>query len=303
LATPLRSNTKEKTKTTGRRLGLNEREQLGANKAVSRIIPVGDVEDYLNILVYARGGMGKTTFGASSGLKTLIIDFNEQGTISVKKRPNTFRYEVQYWEELDWIYWLLKSGKHDYEVVVLDTVTSMANICMKWVLGDEASRDASRDPMVPDKRGWGKVGELMKLRITDFRNLPLHTVFTAHERVTETEDEETDETHVEVVPSLSPAPREALIGAVHVIGRLYTREVEVVDKTKKKSIKKSERRMLIGPHPRYVSKVRIDPDQPIQPPRIVRNPTMKYFINVILPKIDKSGVDTATLKEETDGSI
>lgn len=296
MATPLASNVKKKK---AKRSGsvLSEREEIGAEKARSRLIPVGDIKDFLNILVFGRGGMGKTTFGASSGLRTLIIDFNEQGTISVKRRPNTIVYVVQYWKELDWVYWMLKSGKHDFEVVVLDTVTSMANICMKSVLGDEHSRDASRDPMTPDKRHWGKVGELMKLRITDFRNLPLHTVFTAHERVTETENEDDDDTHTEVVPSLSPAPREALIGAVHVVGRLYTREVTVIDKKKKKSVKKYERRMLIGPHERYVSKVRIDPEQKVQPPRVVRNPTMKYFIDVILPVIDQSGVDTAVLKE------
>lgn len=283
MATPLRSNDKKKKI----RRGPSEKEIAGAAKAEKLIVPVGDVEDYLNILVYGRGGTGKTTFAASSGLKTLIIDFNEQGTISVKRQPNTFRYDVQYWEELDWIYWYLKAGKHDYEVVVLDTVTSMASICMKFALGDEVSRDASRDPLVPDKRAWGKVGQLMQLRIADFRNLPLHTVFTAHERITESEDEQTEETVTEVVPSLSPAPRETLIGAVHVIGRLYTRDIESIDKKTKKKVTKPERRLLIGPHPKYVSKVRIDPSAPVQPPKIVRNPTMRYFIDTILPVVEK----------------
>ena len=283
MATPLRANPKKKRRT------LSEKEKVGADKAEKRIIPVGEVEDYANILAYARGKVGKTTFGASAApeLKTLIIDFNEQGTISVKKRKNVFRYEVQYWEELDWIFWYLKAGKHDYKVVVLDTVTSMAQICMKFALGDEAARDASRDPMVPDKRAWGKVGELMKLRIIDFRNLPMHTVFLAHERVTESEDDETEETRIEVVPSLSPAPRETLIGAVHVIGRMYVREVEKISKKQKKSIKVQERRMLIGPHDKYISGVRVDPASDFKPPRVVRNPTLPYFITNILPAVEK----------------
>lgn len=283
MAVPLRANSSRKKRTT------SDKERIGAKKAEGLIVPVGDVKDYLNILVYARGGVGKTSFGASGApeMKTLIIDFNEQGTISVKRRPNVFRYEVQYWQELDWIYWYLKAGKHDYKIVVLDTVTSMASICMKWVLGDEASRDASRDPMVPDKRAWGKVGQLMQLRIIDFRNLPMHTVFTAHERVTESEDEETETTTVEVVPSLSPAPRETMIGAVHVVGRMFTRDVELVSKKTKKTVKKTERRLLIGPDPKYTSKIRIDPSAPVQPPRVVRNPTMKYFIDTILPILGK----------------
>lgn len=285
MATPLRPNAGKKK---GRPVGPSEKEIKGAARAEKLIMRVADVKDYLKLLIYGRGKTGKTTFAASSGLKTLIIDFNEQGTISVKRTPNIFVYRVQYWQDLDWIYWYLKAGKHDYKVVVLDTVTSMASICMKFALGDEASRDASRDPLVPDKRSWGKVGQLMQLRIIDFRNLPLHTVFTAHERITESEDEDTETTITEVVPSLSPAPRESLIGAVHVIGRLYTRDVEAKDPKTKKMVKKPERRMLIGPHPKYVSGVRLDRTAKIQPPRVVRNPNLKYFIDVILPAVDKS---------------
>ena len=282
MATPLKANKK-------RRRGLTEKQKIGAAKAEKLIIPVGEVKDYLKMVVYARGKIGKTTFGASGApdLKTLIIDFNEQGTISVKKRKNVFRYEVQYWQELDWIYWYLRAGKHNYDVVCLDTVTSMASICMKFALGDEAARDASRDPLVPDKRAWGKVGQLMQLRLIDFRNLPMHTIYMAHERVTESEDEETESTIIEVVPSLSPAPRETLIGAVHVIGRMYTREVEVINKKTKQSKKVRERRMLIGPDDKYISGVRVDADSDFKPPRVVRNPTLPYFIKNILPAVEK----------------
>lgn len=252
----------------------------GAEKAKSLIQKVGDVEDYLKLVIYGRNGMGKTTFGASSDLKTLIIDFNEQGTLSVRSRKNVSVYRVQFWDEIDWIYWYLKAGKHDYEVVVLDTVSSMAVIGMKWVLGDELSRDASRDPIMPDKRSWGKLGQLMQNQIYNFRNLPMHVVFTAHERNTTTEDEEGG-TLLETHPELSPAPRSTLLGAVHVVGRLFTREVQVKGDSKKKT----ERRLLVGPHPRYVSKIRKDMD--VQIPAVVRNPTLQYFLENVLPHMPK----------------
>lgn len=268
------------------------KKQLFASKGELLIHDVGDIEDFLKILVFSRGGIGKTTFGASAaklmGLKTLIIDFNEQGTISVKQHPNTKVARVEFWEELDYVYWYLKTKKHDFKVVVLDTVSSMAVLGMKWVLGDEVSRDGSADPLMPDKRHWGKLGELMKTQIWNFRNLGLHVVFTAHER-TSVEEDEDENLLVEVVPSLSPAPRETLIGAVHVVGRLYTRPVSVKDKKTGKVKKKMERRMLIGPDDKYTSKIRIDPSLPVQPPRIIRNPTLPYFINTILPILDTSG--------------
>lgn len=260
-----------------------------ANKAIELIKDVGETEDYLKMLVYGRGGMGKTTFGASgariAGLRTLVIDFNEQGTVSIKRHKNTKVARVEYWEELDWIYWYLKVKKHDFQVVVLDTVSSMAVLGMKWVLGDENSRDGSRDPMMPDKRHWGKLGELMKTQIWNFRNLPMHVVFTAHERTSVEQDEE-ENTLVEVVPSISPAPRETLIGAVHVVGRIYTRPVTVQDQKTGKKKEITERRMLIGPDAKYVSKIRLDPESPIQPPRVVRKPTLPYFIDTILPALE-----------------
>lgn len=263
--------------------------QESADRAEALIKDVGDTEDFLKMLAYGRGGMGKTSFGASgaklAGLKTLVIDFNEQGTVSIKRHPNTKVARVEFWEELDWIYWYLKVKKHDFKVVVLDTVSSMAVLGMKWVLGDEVSRDGSRDPMMPDKRHWGKLGELMKTQIWNFRNLPMHVIFTAHERTSVEEDEEENVT-VEVVPSISPAPRETLIGAVHVVGRMYTRQVSKLDKKTKKKRDFTEYRMLIGPDPKYVSKIRLDPSSPVQPPRIIRNPTLPYFINTILPALE-----------------
>ena len=280
MATQLKANAKKRVKASAR-------QEASAAKAAKRIHSVKAGRYFFKGLIYARGKMGKTTFGASGGaigLKTLIIDFNEEGQIAVNKQPNVDVYTVEYWDELDWIYWYLRSGKHDYKVVVLDTVTSMASICMKWVLGDLESRDANREPMIPDKRAWGKLGELMKLRIVDFRNLPMHVVFTAHERTTTVEDEETDAVFTEVVPSLSPAPREALIGAVHLIGRLFTREVEVKSKKSGKTRRISERRLLIGPDPKYVSGIRLDKDAKVQPPRVVRNPTLGYFIDLMIPQ-------------------
>jgi hypothetical protein len=108
----------------------------------------------------------------------------------------------------------------------------------------------------------------------------MHVVFTAHERNTTTEDEEGG-TLLETHPELSPAPRSTLLGAVHVVGRLFTREVQVKGDSKKKT----ERRLLVGPHPRYVSKIRKDMD--VQIPAVVRNPTLQYFLENVLPHMPK----------------
>lgn len=254
--------------------------------AKSLIQPVADIKDYMVMLVYAKGGKGKTTFAASSGLKTIIIDFNEKGTISIKNRPNVFVYRITHWTQLDDIYWFLKSGKHDFEVAVLDTVSSMAKVGIKWVLGDDATRDANRDPLMPDKRTWGKLAVLLETSFSNWRNLDMHVIFNAHERETVSDsEEEEDVVTIETHPALSPAPREALINMVHVVGRLYKKEVTSKKKGEPPK-KKFEWRMLVGDDDRYVTKLRQDPTSKVLIPRVVRNPTLKYFIETILPELE-----------------
>jgi phage nucleotide-binding protein len=241
----------------------------GAAKALALIKPVSQIDPWIKICVYGRNGTGKTTFAASATGKTLIIDCNERGSLAVRDKQDIDFYPLEYWDQLDWIYWYLKAGQHEYTTVAIDTVTSLATIGMKWVLGDEYSRDPSRDPQMPDKRHWGKLGEVMKTSIINFRNLPMNVVFCAQERTTTLEDEDGG-TVQEIHPEISPSPRSTLLAAVDIIGRLYVAETE------KDGKKVSERRMLVGPHPKYISK-----DRSGKLPRTVRNPTIAGFLQRI----------------------
>jgi phage nucleotide-binding protein len=230
------------------------------------IIPVSEVESYLKMCVFGRNKSGKTTFAASSEKKTLIIDCNEKGWVSVRKRKNVSVYKLTKWEQKDLVYWFLKGGKHDYELVVIDTLTMLSNICMKWILHDEVDRDSTADPAMPTQPQWGKLAQLMKDTIIDFRNLPMDVIFCAQEKRVTGEDEDGGVT-VEVRPEVSPATLGTLLSAVSVIGRIYTREVEG-----KAGKKLTERRMLLGAHPIYTTGNRYDELKPIE-----RNPNLGDF--------------------------
>jgi phage nucleotide-binding protein len=266
------------TPTTSQTRSRNERIQAVAKE----IRPVSENSDRLTMVIYGRNGTGKTTFACSSGLKTLVIDCNEKGTQSVRKLTNVDKFVLGNFERLDWVYWYLRAGNHPYQVVVIDTVTMLAMMCMKYILKDDADRDIGRDPMMPDKRHWGKLGEMIKDAIIKFRNLsehpthPVHVIFTAQEKTTYNEDDEDGETKVETHPELSPSPRSTLLSAVAIIGRLYTREVELPN-----GRKEQERRMLLGTHPKYVSKNRYEELR-----RIERKPTLKVFIDRIAGETD-----------------
>jgi phage nucleotide-binding protein len=242
-----------------------------AGKAATRIHPASAAE-HLAMVVYSRNKVGKTVFACSSNLKTLIIDCNEQGSVSVRKRPNVDVYDLRTWDDLDPIYWYLRNSPHDYKVVVIDTITMLAMVGMKYVLKDDFDRDMNRDPMTPDKRSWGKLGEMIKDATIKFRNLKLrgmHVIFLAQEKKTTSEDEDGG-TVLEIHPELSPAPRSVLLSSVDIIGRLYAVEVE------KEGKKNMERRMLLGSHPKYVSGNRFEELRKIE-----RNPNLQNFLDRI----------------------
>jgi phage nucleotide-binding protein len=218
--------------------------------AADNIKSVKEVERHLKMCLYGRNKVGKTMFACSSNLKTLIIDCNEHGFDSVADKENVDIYQVSKWEDLDPIYWMLRNGKHEYEVIVIDTITMLASVGMKWVLKDDTERDMTKDPLTPDRRSYLKLGEMLKDAIIKFRNLPYHVIFTAQEK-TSTDDDEEGNTLIETHPELSPAPRSVLLSATNIIGRIYVREAEKEVKGVTKKI--MQRRMLLGSVPKYVS--------------------------------------------------
>jgi phage nucleotide-binding protein len=213
----------------------------------------------LAFVVYGRPKVGKTRFCATMP-DPLIIDCDEKGTDSVRDSdPSTSR--ITTWTELNDLYWYLQAGDHPYKSVAIDTVSGLQTICMNFVLGDEVARDASRDPDMPTRQAYGKVSQLMRTQITNFRNLPMNVVFTAHTRTRTTGEDEEDESFI-TGPNLSPAIYTHLLGAVGLIGYMMRREVFVkgtktVNGKKKKTRKKVSRtRLVIGPSDRFETGVR-----------------------------------------------
>ena len=230
-------------------------------EAQKRIHPVDEDFQYLNMLVYGKPKKGKTTFGASGPKPVLIVDCNEHGTLSVRRFSQVEVFRLEEWKDIDLVYWFLHKGDHQFKTVVIDTVTSLAQLCMKFVLGDEVARDPTKDPVMASKREWGKVAQLMGTEILKFRNLPMHTVFLAQERRGFSED---DEEAPEVMPAVSPSVQNQLTPAVDIIGRIYVKEVVTKGKGDEEPKGKGEyeHRMLIGDHEVYTTGDRSDAGLP-----------------------------------------
>lgn len=221
-----------------------------------RIVPASKLPKRFRACIYGPSGHGKTRF-ASTAPKPLLIDVNDEGTDSVRNDFDPDVYEVKYWQEINEVFWFLQSGDHEYQSVIIDGATGLQSLCMKFVLGDEAARDASRDPDMPSRQIYNKVGELMKTQIINYRNLPMHVIFTALERKKATGDDDDEDIEVFSSPQVSPGVATTLEAAVGMIG--YIRKTQVFGRRKegqKKRPRLTRTRLLIGPSDRYLTKDR-----------------------------------------------
>lgn len=253
-------------------------------KAEARIIDVKKEFKWLKILVYGKPKKGKTAFGASGPKPVLIVDCNDKGTLSVRDFPDTKVFPMNRWKDIDLIYWYLHSEKgRKYKTVVIDNLTSLQNLCMKFVLGDEASRDPTRDPTMPSQPMYGRVGELMGTQILQFRDLPMHVVFLAQEKSTFVGD---DDEIPEVYPNVTPKVRDVLTPAVDIIGRIYVKGVA----SKKKPV---EHRLLIGQHEIYTTGDRSRAGLP----NVINLPDQNDNLARLIARIKKGRVERAAKKE------
>lgn len=234
---------------------------------------VDQADAFVKVLVYGRNGSGKTRFAASSP-KCLIIDIHEQGTRSAKGSGAKVFPEPESgpitWEDIGDVYWYLKEGNHPYESVAIDTITAMNRLCLAMVLGEAEDRDPNREVGLPDRRAYGRAGELMRSQLLAFRNLPMHVIFTAQERVIK--DEDTDEPVLHT-PDLPAGSRGIAMGSVSIIGRLYRAEVKYRKKGEKEIHTRWEDRMLVGPDDEFDTK-----DRTNNLGQVVRRPTVAQVI-------------------------
>ena len=210
-----------------------------------------ETEDCIKALLYGPNGTGKTTI-AGTFPAPIIFDINERGTRVLATEDGRIKKRaVDEFEMLVQGFWYLKSGKHPFKTVVLDNITTLQEVAMRYIMNKEADFDLSKDMDMPTKRDWGGLSQILKRWLIDFRNLPMNVVFIAQER--RDRDEDLDSDDASVYPQVTPSVRGILGAAVDVIGRTYVSETTDANtgKTKNRFC------MRIAPGPRYMAKIRL----------------------------------------------
>lgn len=236
---------------------------------------------------YGKSGTGKTTLTGSFP-DLLLIDINDQGTDSVKDIKGLKVWSVEDLDELDDVYWWLKTKGHkEFQFVSLDTVTMLQTMKIMDLMGDRLERSGKQagDWGTMTKKDWGVVSSYMKDQITRFRDLPMGAIFIAQERIfNASDDDEVEHGAIdpEVGPALSPSVKSHLNAAVGVIGQTFIRSRMITKKNEKgRKIEKEkiEYCLRVGPSSLITTKVRKPRSTDL--PDLIVDPTYEDLIDII----------------------
>lgn len=232
----------------------------------------------LNLLIYGESGTGKTTLAGSADevpamRPVLFIDI-EGGTESLRHSyPNVEVVRVDSWKKMQDVYNALHGGGTGFSTVVLDSLTEIMKFNMDHVLDErKAKKDVSTDEPA-EQRDWLKNIEQTRKFIRGFRDLKMHTIFTALAR----EDKDPKSGKNKYKPSLSGKVADEAAAFLDIVLYYYIREVKEEVDGEPQTLQK---RLLLS----RKTESHIAKDRTGKLPRIIQEPTMAEIFEYIKSK-------------------
>lgn len=225
--------------------------------------------DYGRYLIHGPQGSGKTTLASTIAKlgKTLYVDFTgEKGIRSFRNSPQAKNITVARPSSitaLDDLFWELDKGNHEFKAVVLDSLTSIQKMTMRFLLGHDetAVREIRQGTAPADFQTWGRSLEVLQDTATFWygladanRDKPMHVVMTAQTKVID--NEVTGET------MRMPDVQKGALSIVQAVPDyiLYTDVEENMDAMGDESQPLVNYIVRFGSHPGYSTKARIPQD-------------------------------------------
>ena len=141
----------------------------------------------IKALIYWASWSWKTTFTASAPKP--IFASSEKWLMSIRKFAPAYTEINSLWD-LKELLNFLKNEKHDYETVIIDSITEIIDIIKSYI-----EKKNNRSMQLQD---WWTLAKEMKWILRDFRDLPMHVIFIAQEMAEKNEDK-----IAKILPSLN----------------------------------------------------------------------------------------------------
>jgi hypothetical protein len=166
----------------------------------------------IHLGLYSYNGIGKTTFAGKTGLKTILIDCGDAGTITLKGMGKTTKVVriksiKQYLETVQEIN---RFYADKIDLLVVDTVTGLQAWAIKEVKGKGGEMN---------RRKWGTVASKLIECLFETSEFPKDIIYLMQEKNRKKGDG--DDSVLEINPSLVVSVREFFSSRVDWIGRLY----------------------------------------------------------------------------------
>lgn len=155
-------------------------------------VPIEEYAEYFSILPYGESGVGKTHFiGTCSehpALSPVLLLDTEGGRQTLRGLRNVEYVRVKRRSDLVKIQnELFKADGGHYKTVAIDSISEVQDVDIREIMHAVKKADSDRDEEVPSPREWGIARWHMRDIVRSFRDLPVHTIFTAHDLYEEKE--------------------------------------------------------------------------------------------------------------------
>lgn len=238
------------------------------NIAGLELLNAGTIEDrpdYLRALIYGKPGSGKSYLASTIAKlgKTLFIDLvGERGVRSFAGAPWAKNIDIARpttIQTFDDLFYTLQSENHDYQAVIIDSLTAAQKMAMRFALGqsETAVKEIKKGGATAEFRTWGMTLDIMTDTAIYWNSLadgnrkkPIHVIMTSQLKEVDNEFEST----LERVPDVQKGAISQILRPTDYV--IFT-DVENSDEYDAEGSPIQRHIALFGPHQGYRTKARI----------------------------------------------
>ncbi len=186
----------------------------------------------IKAVVYGESGTGKTTLGGTC--PNPIFASAEKGLLSIKHLEPEY-VDIKELKDLADMLVFLRKGEHNYDTVVIDSITEISEIIKVGI-----ERKSGKAMSLPD---FGTLGKKIREIIRGFRDLDMHVLILALEKVEKDEDKV-----VRYVPDLAGKSGTELARFMDIVGWItvdpVTNQRHIITSTNAKTVSKDRTNMI-----------------------------------------------------------
>jgi hypothetical protein len=156
---------------------------LKANPAQAgvKLLELEDLPVYVKMLVYGEPGKGKTFLAATAPKPIILLTEVEVSKPTLKLVQHQLNVNpkiviINTLASMDAALDFLEAGGHNYETVVLDSLTDLNRFITQEMVKQGVVRRSQHDPDVPEMGDWYRIEERTRSYLRRLRDLPMHLV-------------------------------------------------------------------------------------------------------------------------------